>query len=132
MKLTGSMPVVFGIFLLSATIFSDADGHDWMPPKEVADRINPVVTEPGSIERGKVIYAENCAACHGERVEGLGAEQTGLSMASPNLRERVRSHSDGDFFWKVQHGRGEMPPFKADLSDEQIWDVINFLKHEAE
>ena len=37
-------------------------------------------------------------------------------------------HTDGDFFWKIQNGKGEMPSFKEDLSGNDIWNVINYIK----
>ena len=41
-------------------------------------------------------------------------------------------HPDGDFFWKIQEGRGDMPSFNDDLSEEQIWEIINYIRSEAE
>jgi len=106
--------------------------HEWMAPADEEKRPNPVASGMKSIERGKIIYLENCAVCHGERIDGMKAEETGLQMDSPNLKKRLLTHTDGDFFWKIQNGRGDMPPFREDLTEEQTWDVINYIRNEAE
>jgi len=106
--------------------------HEWMAPEDEGKRPNPVAFDMKSIERGKIIYLENCAACHGEKIDGLKSVETGLEMDSPNLKKRLLTHTDGDFFWKIQNGRGDMPSFKEDLTEEQTWDVINFIRSESE
>ena len=106
--------------------------HEWMAPAEEGKRPNPVASDMKSIERGKVIYLDNCAACHGEKIEGMKAEETGLKMDPPDLKKRLLTHTDGDFFWKIQKGRGDMPSFREDLSEEQTWDVINYIRSESE
>ena len=111
---------------------SEGIAHEWMAPVDAANIENPIVMDETSIEMGKTIYAENCAACHGNTLEGLPAVETGLEMGSPNLKQRIKTHSDGDFFWKIQQGRGDMPSFSEDLSDKEIWYVIHYIRNEAE
>ncbi|MBT8361185.1 MAG: c-type cytochrome [Desulfobacterales bacterium] len=123
-------PVVFFILVFGGAVGSMA--HEWMAPADEGKRPNPVASDMKSIERGKIIYLENCAACHGERIEGMKADETGLQMDSPNLKKRFLTHTDGDFFWKIQNGRGDMPSFKEDLTEEQTWDVINYIRCESE
>jgi mono/diheme cytochrome c family protein len=106
--------------------------HEWMAPKDAAGIKNPIVLNDTSVAEGQKIYSQNCAECHGDNLEGLSAEASGLEMAPPNLKKRIKSHSDGDFFWKIQHGRGDMPSFSDDLSEEQIWELINYIRSEAE
>jgi mono/diheme cytochrome c family protein len=41
--------------------------------------------------------------------------------------------TDGEHFWKITTGRGGMPSFVKDLTEEERWHVINyintFMKH---
>lgn len=120
---------------LFTLVFGSVTGtmaHEWMAPADQGKKPNPVASDKKSIERGKIIYLDNCAACHGEKTEGMKADETGLKMDSPNLKKRLTTHTDGDFFWKIQNGRGDMPSFKEDLTDEQTWDVINYIRSESE
>ena len=103
-----------------------------MAPREEAALPNPVAMERRTLESGEATYRQHCAVCHGERVEGLSAAETGLSSDTPDLKKRLLSHTDGDFFWKIKNGRGEMPSFQDDLSDTQIWEVIHFIRQSAQ
>jgi len=37
-------------------------------------------------------------------------------------------HPGGDFFWKIENGRGVMPAWKDTLDENQIWDLVNYIK----
>ena len=84
------------------------DPDMWMAPEQVAHLVNPVPAVQNSVANGKKIFLQNCSACHGENAEGLDAQIIGLEKSPPNLKERIKMHPDGDFFWKIQEGRGDM------------------------
>jgi len=47
--------------------------------------------------------------------------------------DHIYSHSDGDLFWWISHGIGEvMPPFGAALDDEARWNLIDFVRANAD
>lgn len=121
--------LVTGIGLLAV---AESLAHGWKAPEEMYTVQNPVEPDEDSLQSGETAYRENCAACHGESLEGLKASETGLEMDTPNLKERLRGHSHGDFFWKINEGRGEMPSFKDELSDEQKWQIIHYINAEPE
>ncbi len=113
------------IILFSGKI---ADAHEWMAPKNEANRENPISKTADSVRLGKKLFLNNCAYCHGDNGSGMSADETGLKKSPPNLIKRLNNHTDGDFFWKIQHGRNEMPAFKDTLQDDDIWNIINFIK----
>jgi mono/diheme cytochrome c family protein len=118
--------------LLMVSFFAiEGAAHEWMAPKHAANTKNPVALVENSVMNGKESYLDNCATCHGDNIEGLEAKLVGLEMSPPNLKTRIGTHSDGDFFWKIQEGRGSMPSFKDDLSDKEIWSIINYIRREA-
>ena len=102
--------------------------HSWNAPKEAAKKRNPISLNQASVKKGKKIYTQNCTHCHGDKIKGLSSKITGLKKTTPNLKQRLKMHTDGDFFWKIQNGKGEMPSFKEDLSGNDIWNVINYIK----
>lgn len=114
-----------GAFLLSV---SPAMAHTWVAPADAAARENPVPADSASALRGEELFLANCASCHGENAKGAAAGEVGLKQDPPDLVQRLTHHSDGDFFWKIEQGRGEMPAFADILQHEQIWDIINFIK----
>ncbi len=119
-----SMSISFFLAFQSGYIFA----HSWEAPKKEAQRNNPTPFTPKSINNGKTIFIELCSHCHGESATGLKSEETGLEKNTGNLYKRLMSHSDGDFFWKIRNGKGEMPSFADELNENQIWDVINYIK----
>ena len=102
--------------------------HSWKAPREASERENPVPKDQESIERGKMLYLKFCATCHGTNGQGDGPLADKLTPKPADLVERAAHHSDGDFAWKIANGRGAMPAFKNQLSEDEIWDLTNFLK----
>ena len=103
------------------------DGH-WMAPPAAAQRANPVKATSASIARGKKIYAANCASCHGANGAGDGPAGKALNPKPADLAAMAPHHPPGDLAWKIENGRGAMPPWKDTLKPTQIWDVVNYLQ----
>lgn len=103
------------------------DDH-WTAPPEQAKRKNPIKKDAASIARGKKIYADNCASCHGVSGRGDGPAGKALTPKPADLATMAPQHSAGDLAWKVEVGRGPMPPWKGVLSVNQIWDVVNYMQ----
>ena len=110
------------ICVLVSFIPEAAMAHSWKAPKEASTKQNPVEKSEQSINSGMKLYNQFCAGCHGRSAKGDG------EIIPPDLEKRAKHHSDGDFFWKIQHGRGEMPSFKDELQEKEIWDIINYIK----
>ncbi|NNK96097.1 MAG: hypothetical protein HKP41_17235 [Desulfobacterales bacterium] len=115
----GSYIIFFVTLVIVCLSVNAVVAHDWMAPKKEAKRINPIKLDQLSINRGKSVYFNDCTMCHGVNLEGMKSEETGLEMDTPNLKQRLTTHTDGDFFWKIQNGR------------KQTWDVINYIRSES-
>ncbi len=102
-------------------------GH-WMAPEEAAKRPNPVNANNASRARGKKLFAANCAGCHGAGARGDGPAGAALDPRPADLTAMAGQHPDGDFAWKIAHGRGPMPAWNGQLSEKNIWDLVNFIQ----
>jgi mono/diheme cytochrome c family protein len=102
--------------------------HGWKVPPEAADRPNPAAGDPDSPARGEKLFEQYCALCHGQLGGGDGALAKNLKTQPTNLAQRAGHHPDGDFAWKIANGRGDMPSFKKQLTENQIWDLVNFIQ----
>ena len=40
----------------------------------------------------------------------------------------VGSQTNGALFWKIREGRGEMPSFRVLLSEEQKWQLVEYIR----
>ncbi|MGH8743969.1 MAG: c-type cytochrome [Burkholderiales bacterium] len=112
----------------SAMQHMDHGADHWMAPAHAAARNNPVPADAASIARGKKSFQTNCAVCHGTSGRGDGPAGAALNPRPANLREMVEEHSDGDFAWKIANGRGPMPAWKSVIKENQIWDLVNFIR----
>lgn len=85
----------------------------------------------GSSERGRALYALDCASCHGENGRG----NLGMGPALDN-QAFLRAASDG-FLWEaIAKGRRDTPMFPSlkgldgvrQLSSEEINDLVAFIR----
>lgn len=121
-----------------STDMADAGMHDhrtmtmphghWMAPADALQRKNPIPATAESIERGRRLYQTNCVSCHGATGKGDGPVAATLNPRPANLQAMAGSHPDGDYAWKIANGRGPMPAWKGTLSENHIWDLVNFIQ----
>jgi len=103
------------------------EGH-WMAPEEAAKRRNPIAATHASIMRGRKLFQANCVSCHGAQGKGDGPAAAALNPKPADLTAMAGLHPDGDFAWKIANGRGPMPAWKGTLTENQIWDLVNFIQ----
>ena len=90
---------------------------------------NPVPGTVVSVQAGAELYQANCAACHGVDAKGGGPLAGTTKVPPPSLVDHIGPHRDGDLFYWIKTGKpGGMPSFTDHLSDEQIWDLVNYLR----
>jgi mono/diheme cytochrome c family protein len=98
---------------------------------EAAKIKNPVAATPESIAAGQQIYLRNCASCHGRN--GQGGPGNDLIPAAPSLLGDSWSHgsTDGEIYTNIRNGVApdfNMVPFKDKLKDDEIWNVVNYIR----
>ena len=98
--------------------------------------------DAASVARGEVIYAENCASCHGTNLEGAEnwrqPEEDGRMPAPPHDETgHTWHHPDAQLFQLTKLGpakivgqgyESNMPGYEGVLSDQEIWDVLAYIK----
>ena len=117
---------VFGLTAFAAYAAHELDGRD--------------------VVNGKTLYAAQCASCHGENLEGQPdwqiADENGVLPAPPHDRTgHTWHHDNGLLFEYTKFGGAEalrlrglddfksgMPGFQEALSDEEIWDILAFIR----
>ncbi|WP_114970871.1 c-type cytochrome [Rhodoferax ferrireducens] len=84
-----------------------------------------------SVARGAELFDQHCIACHGAGGKGDGPTAARLPKPPANLTEpHTALHTAGDLFWWLTHGKpaGGMPGFESQMSVEERWDMVNFLR----
>jgi mono/diheme cytochrome c family protein len=74
---------------------------------------------------GKV-YGEKCAMCHGEDGKGLQKGAPDFTNA-----EWQKKETDAEFTEMIKAGKKPMPGFEGKLSDEQIKDLVQYVRNFA-
>ncbi|MFQ5615749.1 MAG: c-type cytochrome [Anaerolineales bacterium] len=76
------------------------------------------------IARGAQLYAENCAACHGENGEGHVIPEA----PALNGNEHAWHHPDGQLQRTILDGGQLMPPFREQLSPQDAAAIIRYIQ----
>ncbi|RPJ38790.1 MAG: cytochrome C, partial [Planctomycetaceae bacterium] len=94
-------------------------------------RKTPVPFDAISVANGVTLFAANCVACHGPQAKGNGVEAKRFAKPPVDLLTEPHTalHTAGDFFHWLTYGipGTGMPEFSDELSEEDRWDVVNFL-----
>ena len=84
-----------------------------------------------SIKEGDTLYGTDCSMCHG--ADGHTPTDNGRWMyprASDLTSPEVAKYTDQELFWIIKNGirLTGMPAFGKVESDENIWDLVNYVK----
>ena len=104
------------------------------------------VLEDRNLSAGQILYTNNCASCHGAKLEGQPNWQSpnsdGILPAPPHDATGHTWHHDNELLFEYTKlgGKGAlaargitdfnsgMPAFDGVISDEDIWDILAFIK----
>jgi mono/diheme cytochrome c family protein len=89
-----------------------------------------VLTSREAQQAGGIIFANNCAICHGVRGDGRGQRREGLNPAAANLTLPAWSEeaNAGRTFLAIRNGvPGTAMPSWPMFNDQEIWDVVAYL-----
>ena len=121
--------LVFCFSLTCLSAIQKAKAEDWIAPPSKAEVVNPIGSNQDSLDRGRAIFIKRCENCHGSSGQGDGVDASDLSVQPPQFKgESFIRESDGALFWKISTGRKPMPRYGHRLSENDIWDVINFIR----
>lgn len=78
------------------------------------------------------LYLVNCGICHGTTLDGNGPLYNGgngpFGVAPRNLViDPVKSMPDGQMFYSITYGKGQMGPYGPQLSTIQRWMIVSYI-----
>src|SRR5262245_36128261 len=108
-------------------------------PDKYYARKNPVPPSESALKAAERLYRGNsgatgCAMCHGAKGAGDGPLATQFDPRPRNFAcaQTVNGIPDGQLFWIIRFGSpGTAMPDHPDLSDEQIWQLVAYLRRLA-
>jgi mono/diheme cytochrome c family protein len=126
---------VVGFFTAVAVVVaisSQTAAHDkpWPVPEAAKKMANPVKSTPAAAADAKRTYVKLCEQCHGEKGKGDGPEAMMYTVKPANFSDAhmMAEMTDGEIFYKMTEGRQPMPSFKKQLTDEQRWHLVHFVR----
>ena len=121
-----AIPIALAVCALAVALPSLA-----VPAYPETYRKTPVPFDAISVANGGTLFAANCVPCHGPQAKGNGPLAKTFAKPPVDLLTEPHTalHTAGDFFHWLTHGipGTGMPAFADKLSEEDRWDVVNFL-----
>jgi hypothetical protein len=149
-RLCKVISIVVCFCVLSFSIYIPSYADDGLPPPgecpqprftdKAPDKflrlVNPLPADKKNLKFAKKLYQSAarplpCSQCHGKKGDGKGnlAAQFNPPPRNFGCAETVNGIPDGQLFWIIKNGSPgtSMPGFK-NLSDEQIWQLVQYLR----
>jgi mono/diheme cytochrome c family protein len=115
------------VLMFSTTLV--AQPKPWVVPASSSTMKNPIAQSAASTKTGMDLYTKNCASCHGKAGLGDGVKARALKTFPGDFsKTEYQGQTDGDQFFKTKTGRGEMPKYEGKLADNDIWNVVNYMR----
>jgi len=96
---------------------------------EAAALPNPLPRTKEVFAQGKAAFTDRCAVCHGAVGNGVGSLTAAYGAKPANLQsQQFRDYADGQIYWVLVNGKNAMPSQSADLTEEQRWAVVHYVR----
>ncbi len=131
LKPAAAMFSCFIFFFLLVLIGNNAkaQSNKWIAPKEADNVKNPLAGNTEILKYAKVIYTTYCGPCHGDKGKGNGVAAAGLATKpADHSSDYVQKQTDGALYWMITEGRNPMPTYKTALTDNQRWELVNYIR----
>lgn len=106
------------------------DSTNYVLSKQVR---NPMpALNASQMKEAERLYLVNCGICHGAKLDGNGPLYNGgngpYAAAPRNLTtDPVLSMPDGQLFYSITYGKGQMGPYGPQLSTTERWMIIHYI-----
>ena len=102
---------------------------NWTAPASANKLQNPYKGNKTATAEGKKLFNQLCVVCHGNKGKGDGLAGMNLNPRPSNLTSsKVQSQTDGAIYWKITEGKAPMASYKQALTDQQRWQLVNYIR----
>ena len=91
---------------------------------------NPIPTDDASVARGDSLFRKLCVPCHGRSMAGDGPVAAQFMPPPDLLGQQTRDRKDGYIYSYIRHGGVVMPSYGFQVSAEEAWHLVNFIRHQ--
>ena len=127
---TGAV-ALYAVLWNSPVFGEDGQGRKPGPHPESQKLKNPIEMSEASATRGKRVYDQYCASCHG--LDGKGVEAVADQLPAPPSdltdSEWKYGKTDGEIFTIIRDGtKLGMESYKQNVSGRNRWHVVNYIR----
>lgn len=97
-------------------------------PAADASKVNPVKATAASLAHARKMYSYDCAICHGATGNGKGDLSAGMNLKDYTDPATLRDRTDGELFYIIANGRGQMPPESGRQNEAEIWNMVILVR----
>ncbi len=110
-----------------------ARGHlppDFKTPEEAGALLgNPLPLTRRIAERGRKVFDDHCAICHGPVGNGVALLSSAYGAKPGNLlSNEMHARPDGYIYGVLMLGKNAMPSYAADLDESDRWAVVHYVR----
>jgi len=108
-----------------------ADSAGMKEAESIRNPLDSAALTKGAMTEAERLYLINCAICHGPALDGNGpiAVSGAYPAAPPALKSgNAVGFSDGHLFHIITFGRGSMGSYASQLTPQQRWWVIKYIR----
>jgi mono/diheme cytochrome c family protein len=107
------------------------DSANYVLARQVTNPLSKL--EARDMAEAERLYMVNCGICHGTKLDGNGPLYNGgngpFAAAPKNLvgDAVIKTMPDGQMFYSITYGKGQMGPYGPQLSTKQRWMIIDYI-----
>ncbi len=108
------------------------DTTNYVLARQIQNALPPL--DSVKMKEAERLYLVNCGICHGMKLDGNGPLYNGgngpFAAAPKNLVGDATTVAmpDGQMFYSITYGKGQMGPYGPQLSTTQRWMVVHYIK----
>ena len=107
-----------------------APNAPYVIPDDAVRQANPVKPTPESLAQGKKWWGYDCAMCHGKDGDGKGDVGADMKLKVSDFTNpaTLKERTDGELFYVIKTGKGDMPPEGTRMKPEGLWNLVNYVR----
>lgn len=128
MRRLGTLVIVFAFLFMVGALLAQTGSTSCSEPADMAKIVNPVKPTAESLAQGKKYYGYDCAMCHGATGNGKGDVDTADKLPDFTNEAAMKEMSDGQVFCSLKNGKGHMPLERVRISENELWNLVNYVR----
>jgi mono/diheme cytochrome c family protein len=99
-------------------------------PADAARMVNPIKPTVESLAAAKKMYGYDCAMCHGANGNGKGDVVADLKLTMKDYTDpaALKDMTDGELFYIIQKGKGQMTGEGDRAKPDMIWNMVVLIR----